>query len=196
VRQRAVAALQQYAGGDAATLRISFDERDETVLSTEAWRDRWEIEPATSATLGRVPLVVRRYNAADEVIETHRITAQVLRRSLAVVTTRTISKGRLFTPDDLQIREVYLSSDRVQPVTDAAQVTGQTCGRTLRADAIIESADVQPPVLVKRGDKVTVRSISGPLVVRMVGRATEDGGRDDLIRVRNDMSRDEFMARV
>ena len=196
LRQRAVAYLQQYAGGDGQDLTISFDDADEAVLNLSVWQQRWEFEPSTKGTLGRIPMVIRKYGAAGEVVETHRITAQVVRRTRIAMTVRSMSRGQLFTAGDVEMREVELSDDRIEPITELSQVIGLTCGRTMRANAILAAKDVQLPLLVKRGELVTVRSIHGTLVVRMVGRAAADGGRDELIRVRNDGSGDVFTARV
>ncbi len=196
VGDHVVAYLQQFAGGEPADLRITFTKSDGELLRRSALEGRWEFEPGTAATLGRIPLTLRRYNAAGDIVEAHRVTAQVARRMLVAVTTRSVSRRQLFTHNDVDIREMYVTDHRLTPVTELSQVIGQPAARMLRSGSLLGVEDIAAAVLVKRGDKVTVRSMVGPLVVRMVGQAVESGGKDELIRVRNEVSRQEFVARV
>lgn len=196
LRERAIAYLREFAGGEPADLVITFEGGGLELLDQPAIHGRWEFEPATAAKLGRIPLTLRRYDEADAVVESHRVVAHVARRMLVAVTVRSMTRGQLFTHNDVEIREVHVSDHRVTPVTELSQVIGQTCAGLKHANSIIDVRDIAPAVLVKRGDKVTVRSMAGPLVVRMVGQAMESGARDEVIRVRNDSSRQEFLARV
>lgn len=195
LRDRINQFIEQLAGVDRADLRITFTDRDATVLDQGVWRDRFEIEPLASAPLGRVPLVIRQYRG-DRVVDTHRILADVARRTMAVVAKKTIGRGQTFAPGDVEIREVYLDDNVSQPVTELAQAIGQVAGSVVRAGAVVRADQLRSPVMVRRGQLITVRCLSGGLVLKTVGRASEDGQLDQLIGVRNDRTRQSFTVRV
>jgi flagella basal body P-ring formation protein FlgA len=55
---------------------------------------------------------------------------------------------------------------------------------------------VQSPVLVKRGDLITVSSRSGSICVRTSAKAVQDGSKGDLIQVESVDSKQRYDARV
>ncbi len=187
--------LAQQAAAAPQDLRIAFSERDEAQLARSALRDRFEIEPVGRNTLGRVPLTIRRYRGS-EVAETLRVTADIARRSLAVVATATISRGTLFTRDSIEVQELWVTDARSQPVADPKLVIGQTSKVLLRPGTAVLSEHLEQPVLVQRGELITVRCIVGGLVIRTVGRASEAGAFDQMIQVRNEVTRETFVATV
>ncbi len=195
LRDRAIEMIQRFASVDPSDLRITFSPNDADTLAQGAWQDRYECEPLASAPLGRVPLVIRRYRG-DRLVATYRITADVARRYLAVVATRSIGRGQTFAPGDVQIQERYLDTNTAPPLTDLSDVIGQTSGTVLRPGLPVYAHHLRSPLLVRRGELITVRSISGGLVVKAIGRAGEDGERDQVIQVRNTRSRDSFAVRV
>lgn len=71
----------------------------------------------------------------------------------------------------------------------------QTVGAIVEGQ-VLDRADVRSPLLVRRGDAVTVFSRSGGIQVRTTARAHEEGGRGDLITVESMLNRQRFFARV
>lgn len=195
LRDLLVARLEQVARGPAAQLRIAFDPRDAAQLGRSVFGQRFEVEPHKSAGLGRVLLRVRRYEL-EEVVEQFTITADVQRRALAVVAVDTINRGQTFIAGAFEVREVYLDDESVEPIADPKLLIGRVSCRLLRAGAIITPEDVRSAVMVKRGELVSVRCISGNLVVRLEARAAEDGAMGETIRLRNERSRENFTATV
>ena len=55
---------------------------------------------------------------------------------------------------------------------------------------------VQAPILVKRGDLITVTSQSGGIRVRTSARALHDGAHGDLVQVESLESREKYDARI
>lgn len=195
LRQRVIELIERFAGVQQDQLRITFSDRDAPALEQSAWQDRYEFEPLASAPLGRIPIVIRRYRD-NRVIETLRITADVTRRYMAAVAVGSIGRGQTFAPSDVEIREVYLDTTHNEPIIDLSSVIGQTSSTILRPGATIHPHHLRSPVLVQRGELVTVRCISGGLVIKTVGRAAEDGTRDQLIQIRSGRTRQTYAARV
>ena len=71
----------------------------------------------------------------------------------------------------------------------------QTIGAIVEGQ-VIDQEDVRAPLLVRRGDAVTVFARSAGVQVRTTARAQEDGSRGDLITVESILNRQRFFARV
>ncbi|MEO0515081.1 MAG: flagellar basal body P-ring formation chaperone FlgA [Planctomycetota bacterium] len=156
---------------------------------------RYEIESLSRSGLGRVPLKVRRYDAAGTVEEVT-LTADVSRRVMAVVATQQIRRGELFNSKNIGLREVLITSDHGETLGSIDLLIGQSSASAIREGSLVLADHVAPDVLVKRGDLVTVACVSGSLVVRTVGRASEDGVLGDIVAVRHPETRETFYATV
>jgi len=193
VRQR----IERMSAADPADLRIRFDDPDDATWDLSELDGRFEIQPAGEDALGRLPLTVRQYRGT-ELIATHRLRVEVARRVDAVLAARPIQRGQTITADDLGRQSHWLDSSRVEPAVRIEPLVGQVAARTIRSGSIIEPDDVERPALVQRGELITVRAISGGLVVKTVARAAEDGARGQIIEVRSHLPRDRrtYHARV
>jgi flagella basal body P-ring formation protein FlgA len=186
--------IEQLTSLQRDQLRIALSDRDDKLLNRALDADRYEFEPMSSAVIGRLPITIRRYHA-DEVAEQFSVTADVRKLAMALVVTRTIGKDQSFAAANVQLREVELTDER-EPVADPALVIGQMARSLLRDGAIVYPNDVRSPVLVKRGELITVRCVVSGLVIRTVGRASHDGAMDERITVRNEASRQTYLAKV
>ena len=188
--------LHQWAGGDAGgRLIITFFDRDGPTLDQPTGRDRFEFAPTVSGPLGRVPIDIHRYRQGI-VVASYRVTADLTRRIKVVVATRSISRGQMINARDVELREVNLQTVALEPIRDLNQVIGQQARCVLRSGTILVSRHMSQPLMVRRGQLITVRYVSGGLVIKTVARAKEDGTLGESIQVRNDRSRDPFLVVV
>lgn len=164
-------------------------------LNRSAAVGRYEIEMLSRSGLGRVPMKVRRYDASGTVEEAT-LTAEVARRVTVVVATQQIRRGELFSRENVSLKEVLITADRGETLDSTDLLIGQASASVLRAESVVMAAHVAPDMLVKRGDLVTVACVSGSLVVRTVGRASDDGAMGDIVAVRNPETRETFYATV
>ena len=67
----------------------------------------------------------------------------------------------------------------------AADMVGLSPRRSLAANTPIRLADLRPPIVVRRGEAVTMLLTSGALTITARGRALEDGARGRLVRIVN-----------
>lgn len=65
----------------------------------------------------------------------------------------------------------------------AEDAAGMEAARRLAAGAIVRRSDVMQPQLVRRGEPVTIRIVSGALVITASGRALNGGGQGEMVRV-------------
>ncbi len=180
-----------------AELEITFrGNADEAAwLNRSAAVGRYEIQPMSRSGLGRVPLKVRRYDASG-MVEEVTLTAEVARRVVAVVATQQIRRGEVFTHQNVGLQETLVTADHGEALDSTQLVLGQSSASALREGSVVLADHVAADVLVQRGDLVTVACVSGSLVVRTVGRASEDGVLGDIVAVRNPETRETFYATV
>jgi len=190
-----VRTLTERAGVPGQEVVVELDESAWRRLAEAAPGGRYEVEPRSRGRFGRVVCVVRRHDGGA-VAERFTVLADVRWRTLAAVATRTIRRGESFGRDAVAVREVLLDDDRGEPVRDLSLLMGQTCDTVLREGDVVDASAVVSPALVERGQMVTVRCVSGALVVRTTLRAMEEGGDGDVIRLRHDVTRQEYRAQV
>ncbi len=179
----------------ADELQVEFTERDQARLRQASVIGRLEIEPLSRQLLGRTTIRVRRHEGV-EVTETMTFSARISRRSMGLVLTEPVRRGQLIAAESLELREVLIDSERVDPMTERALIDGQVAAADLKAGDVLEPRHLRPMVLIKRGESIKVRSLAGGLVVRVSATALEAGGRDDVITVRNQTSRETLSVRV
>lgn len=155
---------------------------------------RVEFEPQASAFPGRCPLIVRVYEGS-QLRQTLRLQVDVARSCQALVAVQTIARGQPVTADRVESKPVLLSVPG-EPITDLSQIDGQISRTLIRPGVTLLAGHLQSPHLVRRGDWVTVRCLSGDLVVTITARAMSEATMDQVIEVRNESSRQSMSVRV
>jgi flagella basal body P-ring formation protein FlgA len=186
--------INDLAASSLGDIRIDFTKSDARELDIPILGRSIEIVPVSKNTLGKVPLVIRLYDA-KRVAETINVSPKVQRVLLAVVADGPIARGEVFTRSRLKVRECIIDDDTT-PITDPSSIIGQESSVSLRAGEMISLRKVKSPIMVKRGEMVDVRCFVGGLIVRTVGYATENGSIDDLIRLRSDSTGEDYYAIV
>ncbi len=153
-------------------------------------------EPVSSDLLGRTLVTIRQFDRQREQAAATRISLDVQARRQVVIAQRNLQRGERFEASDVRLETRWLESQTAQPVDQPETLIGQTVARLIRQGAIIDTSDVQPTRLVDRGDLVTVRCLSGALVLKTTGRALDHGVAGEVIKLRNETTRQTFTARV
>ena len=94
----------------------------------------------------------------------------MLFRSAADVEVQTLTNPRLM-------------NQRGAPMESVDAIAGLETTRTIQAGAVVLSDDVRSPLLVKRGEEITVIARGGGIQVRAIARARQDGARGERIAV-------------
>lgn len=101
------------------------------------------------------------------------------------VLARSIGRGSVIAERDIKWIDVRGTTMRTDAAVDLDDVVGLEPKRTLKADSPISLTDLQRPVLVTRNSNVTlVLEIPG-MQLTAQGKALDDGGRGDVVRVTN-----------
>ena len=105
-----------------------------------------------------------------------------------VMTRRIVENGTVLSQEDVEVRQVRISSP-MDAVSDIRQAVGRMTNRRLPAGERISPGFLLTPPIVHRGDSVFIVVRKGALVLRMQGEAMEDGAAGETIRVRNGQSK-------
>ena len=109
---------------------------------------------------------------------------------------RDLAAGETPTAEDVSFTEVPLADILGTPVTDHGQMVGAVARRALKSGEILLVEDFEKPVLVHKGDPVTLVLRRGSLEVQVECIATGTGRAGDVVRVLNPVSRRDVMAQL
>ena len=195
LEDRVVQMIQSHVDGDPADMVIRFSESDSRRLAKADLTDRYVIEPLASSSPGRIPVLIRQWRG-DELVGTHHVRADVALRRLAVVAIRNVRRDAAIGRDDVEVREIMLSDGRGMPSAKLSDVVGKRAAGNLRKGSAVYPGSLRSPLLVRKRELMTVYSRSGGIEIRTSARAMEDGEQGQLVKVRRNGQRDEFVVRV
>ncbi|HCR67145.1 MAG: flagella basal body P-ring formation protein FlgA [Oceanicaulis sp.] len=101
------------------------------------------------------------------------------------VLNRTIARGETITAADVDWVRLPESQVRGEILLAEADLVGMSAKRALSPERPLRSFDVEPPILVARGELVSLVYQVGPLMLSAQARALENGGEGQFIRFLN-----------
>jgi flagella basal body P-ring formation protein FlgA len=113
------------------------------------------------------------------------VTGQVFRMVQVPVLIREVRRGEVIGERDLGWIDVRDHRLPANAVVDADALVGLTPRRPLKPGTPIPVSDLRRPVLVAKGSLVTLTLMTPTMTLTARGRALEDGGEADLVRIAN-----------
>lgn len=172
-------------------------------VAAEPVDPRLRLPACDIAVAGSLPAVTR---------ESSRVTAEVycagsrpwrlyvpVRVSLhktLVVASVPLERGKVLTADDVILAEREVGAVPGGYLTGIEAAIGRVLRRNVAAGAALSPALLEAPVLVRRGQPVTLEAKSGAITVQMAGVAQADGALGQTIAVQNSSSRRVLQAVV
>lgn len=101
-----------------------------------------------------------------------------------LVTTRALAKGTQLRPSNVSTLETDVSKLGQGFLQSMDEIEGMAARRPLPAGTVLSPNQVISPRLVRRGDRVTLVNMQGPIQVEMLGEAVSDAARGERVRVR------------
>lgn len=134
--------------------------------------------------------------ADDPAARRIRVTGRLHRVIDVPVLTRRVLAGQVIRARD--VKRIRMRSDRLQrdAIQDPGDLIGKSPRRGLRAGVPVRVSDVRLPVLVPRHSLVTITYRVQSMRLTAQGRALEDGGAGDTVRVANTQSNTVVQAVV
>ncbi len=112
------------------------------------------------------------------------------------VLNRRVRRGETIQKSDLTWKPVRKDIVGRNTLLDPSSLVGFAARRYLAENRPLQSDDVEPPVLVRKGSLVTVYFETANLLLSAKARASDDGALNDTIRVVNVRSKKEIEAIV
>lgn len=126
------------------------------------------------------------------------ISAEIQVYEPVLVAARPIARGTIVDASDLEIVNMDVSMRRNTYLRERDQhlVIGQQAKRNINLRYPIDLGAFKQPMLVKRGDSVTITAQHGPIKIRQEGKALQDGWLGKQIDIRNSASNRVIRATV
>ena len=104
------------------------------------------------------------------------------------VLTQSVPRGEIVSDSDISIEKVAIHSDFDKIIVDRADIVGKQARRALGAGQPLRFSQLMHPILIERGQEVTLISGIAGVQVRMQGKALASGAAGDRILVANERS--------
>jgi flagella basal body P-ring formation protein FlgA len=156
----------------------------------------WHVVPASSEEgMGRrcFDVVVTVNGRAWKTIE---VLADVTATVDAVVLNRFVKPDEVIDGPDLKSARVRVSQLDHPFLTDRSEVIGKSAVRPLPADTPLRAAFLKAPLVIKKGDRVTIEARRGGLSIQTYGVTKSSGYVGQIIMVANQESGRELRAKV
>jgi flagella basal body P-ring formation protein FlgA len=148
-------------------------------------------EPA----LGLVPLDIT-IHRDGRVEQTRSILAEVSLLKPVVMAAGTINRGQTIGPEHVVLKEqAFDRADRIGS-GDLKAFVGQRAVRFINKNELLTTRDIEPLPLIIRNDLVTVIARRGGIEIKGVGRAMASASYGQNVELRNELSKQTFVAVV
>jgi flagella basal body P-ring formation protein FlgA len=114
----------------------------------------------------------------------------------AVVAKRAIDRGEILQAEDVSLERLKPGTDTSGLFDRVDAVVGHETTRAIGPGQTIDDGSLRHPLLVRKGDAVTVYTRSPGLQVRTTARSRDDGSLGELITIESMLNRQTFLARV
>lgn len=114
----------------------------------------------------------------------------------AVHAARVIERGQTIAAEQLQLQDVNVAKASRGFYNNPDEVIGQGAKRRIRAGALISPRLLSAPLLVRRGQQVTIVASQDGISASAIGEALGNGREGEVIRVRNLGSQKVIEAQV
>ncbi len=113
-----------------------------------------------------------------------------------VSTTRRIKKGEIISENEIRLARKNISRLSANVLTDTSPLIGLMARRDIKEGTSLKEWMLEKNPLVKKGDMVTILADTGGIRVTVPGIILERGYKDDLVKIRNFMSKKTIYARI
>jgi flagella basal body P-ring formation protein FlgA len=171
-------------------LQFHFSPADEKVLNLSEPQFGFTVKTPWNRNLGEVTWEVTILAGGKS--QKTSITATVKAWQNQLVINRPLEFKQQINADDLIERRTLVDHFSEDPVVTREQVVGQTAGRDLKSGTVLTARLIDPTILVKRGQLVSIVITQGTIQAKTVALATEQGIMGQTIRVKNEATNNVF----
>lgn len=117
------------------------------------------------------------------------IPAQIKSYANVISTAHSLPRGTRISAADVMTVRQDIGELRGDYFTENKAIIGMILKKSMSAGQVIVARNVKPPLLVHRGDDVTILASTGGLTVRVKGKALQDAALGERVPVRNKQSK-------
>ncbi|MDC1051104.1 flagellar basal body P-ring formation chaperone FlgA [bacterium] len=108
-------------------------------------------------------------------------------RSFFLVLSRSLQKGEVLSEEDVRLKRTR-NQNLSGYFTKASDVVGRTLKKTLSVDQVLLSRHLEIAWDIRKGQKIIIQSIAGPVTIENSGVARVDAQIGELIKAENEQS--------
>jgi len=124
------------------------------------------------------------------------VPAAVERLPPVVVAAKAVGRGDTLRGTDLKLQRAEAGADRAGAFHAIEDVVGTEAAQAIPAGTVLQASLVRSPIMVRRGEVVTVYSRAAGIRIRVTARAREDAALGELVTVESLSDRKTYTARV
>ncbi|MEM9752646.1 MAG: flagellar basal body P-ring formation chaperone FlgA [Planctomycetota bacterium] len=172
----------------AEELVLRFDGRHADTLRRSTLGASYTVEPIGDVRLGRMSVRVEHTAGLGETFR-ETIGVRVGWKTRVVVATRDIAPHERLTESNLALADVTIDRLLDGELFDLDAARGAVASSSLRTGERVRQKDLGQPVLVKRGQHVTVQVTGGGFAMTMTGYAEHDAALHEPVTIRSEARR-------
>jgi flagella basal body P-ring formation protein FlgA len=154
------------------------------------------VSPPLQVAGGRAPWTgLQRFQIDDGSGQPTTVSARVERIQLVAFAVRPIERDALVGAADVELRP-HAGAVPVQAVASLEAVVGKEATTAIRPGAMLMSNQLRAAVLVRRGERVSIRVRAAGVTVRTFATAQQDGAEGDLVMVESLANKERYTASV
>ncbi|WP_425086692.1 flagellar basal body P-ring formation chaperone FlgA [Stappia sp.] len=177
-----------YPDAEHELLDISLRGFSGTLLADAGARDPLTVTSVTwNRSSGRLTAAVRIH--AGQHSRTASLSGRAMEMAQVYALARPLDRGAVVRAGDLVVKNVPRSRLTARHVERPEEIVGLAARRGIQANRPLREADFEPPLLVKRGAKVTLVFKANGLTLTTIGQALANGADGDIVDVLNLQSR-------
>jgi flagella basal body P-ring formation protein FlgA len=174
----------------AEQLQFHFNPADQKLLNLSEPQFQFNLTPPRRKSLGEVTWGVA--VIADGQSQKASITAEVRAWQNQLVVNKPLGYRQVIRDEDVVDRRALVDQLIDDPLVTRDQVVGQMAGRELKSGTVLTAKLIEPAVLVKSGQLVSIVLTQGAIQAKSVARAMEQGTYGQSIRVKNEVTGNVF----
>jgi flagella basal body P-ring formation protein FlgA len=174
----------------ADQLQLHFNPADEKLLNLTEPHFQFNVASPRNKNLGEVTWDIT--VVADGQKQKATLTADLKAWQNQLIVNKPLGYRMVIRDGDVIDRRTLVDRISEDPLVTREQVVGQMAGRELKSGTVLTARLIEPTILVKSGQLVSVTLTQGAIRAKSVARATEQGTIGQTIRVKNEVTGNMF----
>jgi flagella basal body P-ring formation protein FlgA len=124
------------------------------------------------------------------------VEVQVRVPALVVVASRSLARGAIVRDGDVEIQRDTSPDNSVPALQRVEEVLGREVARAIPVGKTVTNDELRSPLMVHRGEVVTVYANNAGIRIRTAARARDEGSQGDLVAIESLLDHSTYYARI